>query len=161
MRGAIAIMMLLALGACGENPERKRAADEADIAAVEAAQGRLPPLQALEPELLETEDLGRMDIGGAGCTIRLERDPARPLFVAAKALGWMKRDGELIKLAADTGSTQSPGLTWSRYTGRELTVRIESIQLSASPDMAPVTVTIRDAYDRVIFRAAATRQCRQ
>lgn len=156
--------LLLALAACGQSAEQRKAADEADVEAVKAAQNRLPPLEPAQPEPLMQEDIARIDASGPGCMVRLGEGLAPPIFVTVGSFGWVKLDGEMIKVAGDTGSEHGPADTWTRYTGKQATLRLEYrsgdvSQAGLAERSNRVTVTMRDPYDRVIYRGQGVQTC--
>lgn len=154
----------LALAACGQSAEERRAADDADVAAVKAVQNRLPPLAPIKPEVLMDEDISRIDASGPGCMLRIGEGLAPAVLVTVGSYGWIKLDGEVIKLAGDSGSERGPADTWTRYAGKKATLRIDSADGDIPATEAPgrsraVTLTLRDAYDRVIYRGEGTQTC--
>ena len=156
--------LLLALTACGQSAEQRRAADEADIEAVKAAQNRLPPLQPMKPDPLMQEDIARIDASGPGCMVRLGEGLAPPVLVTVGSFGWVKLDGAIIKVAGDSGSEHGPVDTWTRFTGKQVTLRLEYPsgpvpQAGQESQSHPVTLTMRDPYDRVIYRGQGTQTC--
>lgn len=163
MRWMVSVL-LLALAACGQSAEQRRAADEADVEAVKAAQNRLPPLEPIQPEPLMQEDVARIDASGPGCMVRLGEGMAPPIFVTVGSFGWFKLDGEMIKVAGDSGSEHGPAQTWTRYTGKQATLRLEYAPGDVSPSglderSRTVIVTMRDPYDRVIYRGQGVQTC--
>ena len=157
-------LLLLALAACGPSAEQRRAADEADVEAVKAAQNRLPPLEPVQPDPLMQEDIARIDASGPGCMVRLGEGRAPPIFVTVGSFGWLKLDGAMIKVAGDSGSERGPADTWTRYTGKQATLRLEYARGDVPPTgleerSRVVIVTMRDPYDRVIYRGQGVQTC--
>lgn len=165
MMRKLTLIAVLLVGACGKDPVQQRREDDQAVAAVNAAQNRLPPLKPLRLQQLTSEDLGRMDDVGSRCTLPADpTGPAIPQIVTMGSYGWIKLDGELIRLAADTSSQPGYGKTWSRYTGKELTLRIEPAESPAAPATAKdvhrlVRLTVRDAWQRVIYETSAWQAC--
>lgn len=160
----IASTLLLALAACGQSAEERKAADEADVEAVKAAQNRLPPLEPARPEPLMQEDIARVDASGPGCMVRLGEGMTPPVLVTVGSFGWLKLDGAIIKVAGDSGSERGPNETWTRYTGKYATLRLEfpDGDLPATgleTRTHPVILTMRDPYDRVVYRGQGTQTC--
>ena len=156
--------LLLVVAACGPNADQRKAADEADVEAVEAAQNRLPLLQPMKPEPLMQEDIARVDATGPGCMVRLGEGLAPPVLVTVGSFGWLKLGGAIVKVASDSGSERGPADTWTRYTGKQATLRIEyapgDIQASGLENSSHlVIITMRDAYDRVIYRGQGLQTC--
>jgi hypothetical protein len=70
----------------------------------------------------------------------------------------------MIKVAGDSGSEHGPADTWTRYTGKQATLRLEyagggvpATGLEARSHA--VIVTMRDPYDRVIYRGQGIQTC--
>ena len=164
MRKAVLILALF-FAACSPDPAQQAREDAAAVAAVNAAQNRIPPMKALGLEQLTPEDFARMDDKGASCAFYLGTVPeARALMVARPSYGWVKIDSELLRLISDSGSTAGPLSTRSHYTGRDMTVRIEPRSgdrvASAQPrQIVPAQIIVRDRWDRVVFAAAGEQRC--
>ena len=164
MRKAVLILAMF-LAACSPDPAQQAREDAAAVAAVNAAQNRIPPMKALGLEQLAPEDFARMDDKGASCAFYLGTVPeARALMVARPSYGWVKIDSELLRLISDSGSTAGPLSTRSHYTGRDMTVRIEPRSgdraASAQPrQIVPAQIIVRDRWDRVVFAAAGEQRC--
>lgn len=160
MRAAVLALILLA-AACGPSPEDKAREDAAAIAAVNAAQNRLPPAKALSLEQFTPGDFARMDDTGASCAFYSE---ARAIAMARPGFGWIKLDGELIRLVSDSGSAAGPLGTYSRYTGRALSMRIEPAGAAATATVQtrlemPAMISVFDQWDRVVFGLAGQMRC--
>lgn len=164
MRAAL-LLMLVTLTACGPSAEEQAREDAEAIAAVNAAQNRIPPIKALAPQQFTAEDFARMDDKGASCAFYLGSAPeARAIMVARPHFGWMKVDRELIQMTSDSGSGAGPLGTYTRYAGRENTVRIEAqnpdrMGSTAPQQVIPGQLMVRDRWDRVIFAAAGELRC--
>lgn len=161
---AVLLLLLPALAACGQSAEEKRAADEADVAAVEAAQKRMPPLAPMRPQMLLEEDIARIDAAGPGCVLRIGEGLSPPVLITVGSFGWLKLDDEIVKVAGDSGSERGPAQTWTRYSGKQATLRIGFNDGDIAPSGAPgeghaVTLTMRDAYDRVVYRGQGMQTC--
>lgn len=161
---AVTLLLLSALAACGQSAEEKRAADDADVAAVKDAQNRMPPLLPVKPEVLMDGDMARIDASGPGCIVLMGQGPAVPVLVTVGSFGWLKLDGTILKIAGDSGSDRGPADTWTHYTGKQTSVRIRFESGDSAPTSAPgedhvVTLTMRDAYDRVIYRGQGMQTC--
>ena len=164
MRAAL-LILVLALTACGKSDEQRKEEDKRDVAAVEAAQNRLPPIEPVALESLLPEDRGRIDAVGGRCSYALAQ-PHRtdPLLVTVGSFGWIKIGGALTKLAADTGSDPGPARTWTQYTGLEISLRILPAGSSDAPAESaamrrPVRVIVRDAWDRVLLTENLVQAC--
>ena len=80
------------------------------------------------------------------------------------SFGWVKLDGAIIKVAGDSGSEHGPVDTWTRFTGKQVTLRLEYPsgpvpQAGQESQSHPLTLTMRDPYDRVIYRGQGTQTC--
>ena len=160
MRRAILALTLLA-AACGPSPEDKAREDAAAIAAVNAAQNRLPPVKTLSLAQFTPDDFARMDDTGASCAFYAE---SRAIAMARPSYGWIKLEGELIQLVSDSGSAAGPLGTYSRYTGRALSLRIEPAGAAAAATMQtrlemPAMISVFDQWDRVVFGLAGYMRC--
>ena len=160
MRHAVLVLTLLA-AACGPSPEDKAREDAAAIAAVNAAQNRLPPIKALSLEQFTPGDFARMDDTGASCAFYAE---TRAIAMARPSYAWIKLDGELIRLVSDSGSANGPLGTWAHYTGRALSLRIEPVGAakadSTQPRQAgPAQLVVTDSWDRAVFAVAGSMRC--
>lgn len=158
------LLLLPALAACGQSAEEKRAADDADVAAVKAAQKRMPPLAPIRPEVLLEEDVARIDAAGPGCILRMGEGLSPPVLITIGSFGWLKLDGEIVKVAGDSGSERGPAQTWTHYTGKQATLRIgfedgEVQPTGASAEGRAASLTVRDSYDRVIYRGHGIQTC--
>lgn len=164
MRTAV-LALALFFAACSPDPAQQAREDAAAVAAVNAAQNRIPPLKALGLEQLAPEDFARMDDTGASCAFYLGTVPqATALMVARPSYGWIKIDSELLRLISDSGSTAGPLGTRNHYTGKELTVRIEPRSADSAISREPrqivsAQIIVRDRWDRVVFAAAGEQRC--
>ncbi|WP_309623187.1 hypothetical protein [Novosphingobium sp.] len=161
MRRAVLVLTLLSAAACGPSPEDKAREDAAAIAAVNAAQNRLPPIKALALEQFTPADFARMDDTGASCAFYSE---TRAIAMARPSYGWIKLDGELIRLVSDSGSQVGPLGTYSHYTGRALTMRIDPAGAAAEATnqtrlAMPAMISVHDQWDRVVFGLAGDLRC--
>lgn len=160
MRRAILALTLLA-AACGPSPEDKAREDAAAIAAVNAAQNRLPPIKALSLEQFTPGDFARMDDTGASCAFYAE---TRAIAMARPSYGWIKLEGELMRLVSDSGSATGPLGTRTHYTGRALSLRIEPSDATAVDSVEPrqagsARLVVYDSWDRAVFTVAGSTRC--
>lgn len=156
---------ILLLAACGQpSAEQQARRDAAAVAQVNAAQNQLPPLQPIRLEPLGPDDMARIDAQGVGCAFYPTGAAGAPVMVNDRSLAWVKRDAGIVKLASDPGSAQSPGGTWSRYVGREFTLRTEAESGPGAPAGEegaswPAELTLRDPHDRVALRQRGRLVC--
>lgn len=158
-------LLVLALSACGQSePGRKAISDEEAIAAVEAAQNRLPPIKEIVPQPLTRADFARIEPGPA-CSFRPDADLAGdPLMHSGKSLAYLKIDGELIKLASDPGGPELPLGTWQHYVGKSVTLRIEwpggaGKRVDVDRRRWPARLVLRDPIDRIAYDASGWLDC--
>ena len=164
MRAALLILPL-ALAACAKSDIEQQKEDEAAVAAVEAAQNRLPPIKPVALQSLLAGDRGRMDGGSGRCSYGFAV-PQRsdPIFVTMGSFGWIKVAGVLIKLAGDVGSEPGPARTWTHYTGLDMTLRILPGDSSVAPRASngadrPVRLVVRDVWDREVLTENLVQAC--
>jgi hypothetical protein len=160
MRAAVLVLSLL-IAACGQSPEDKAREDAAAVSAVNAAQNRLPPLKALALERFMPDDFARMDDTGASCAFYSED---RAMAMARPSYGWIKLEGELLQLVSDSGSTAGPLGTYSRYTGRKLSMQIEpagaaSVGALQTRQTMPAILSVSDQWDRTVFVLGGYIRC--
>jgi len=162
----------LLLTGCGDDvaPEDRAAADERDVAMVEAANKAAPPLRQVTPEPILLPDIERYDLLGEACSYA----PGTSLgarVISREADAFMKIDGEIERFSADTGSRELPMHTRSVYNSGDyslvLALKEDGIEASAQGEGEPRservnlegTVTLRDAYDRVVYEGTGLAQC--
>ncbi|MEQ1497020.1 MAG: hypothetical protein ABL914_00030 [Novosphingobium sp.] len=153
------------LGGCQANPQQKPFDDPEVIAALEEAQRRIPPFKALAPEQLSPGDFTQMDDNGGSCAFYLDSAPdARALLVTRPNFGWIKLEGQLLRLGVVKRSAAGPFGTRIQYLGRQLDLRLEP----SEPDQAapagerqiiPGQIVINDAWGRAVFVAAGKLRC--
>ncbi len=157
-------LLLLACTACGNNVDEGEQAllDRQAVAAVEAANAIEPALVEVVPDPILYPDIERHDLYGASCAYA----PGTSLgarVIAREVDAYMKIDGEMVRFAADPGSRELAYGTRSLYNGREYSLRLElhdEGEQSGIETMAyEGTVSLRDRYDRVVYRGSGTTQC--
>lgn len=166
----------LVLVGCGESltPEEQAAADERDIAMVEEANDAMPPVRQVTPEPILLPDIERYDLLGEACSYA----PGTSLgarVIAREADAFMKIDGEIERFAADPGARELPMHTRSVYNSKDFSLVLALEQGGAEgatgdDDDVPKpstdgrlnfegTVTLRDAYGRVVYEGVGLAQC--
>jgi hypothetical protein len=164
MRRILAIAVLLLAGCQDEpTPEEKAAEDERAIAMVEAANDAKPPLELVTPDPILLPDIERFDLYGTGCNYA----PGTSLgtrVIAREADAFMKIGGEVVRLAADPGSRELPMHSRSLYSGKDYALRLEIHNDGEPANGGSVnyegTVTVRDAWGRVVYEGTGLAQCR-
>ncbi len=168
--GVAGAMLLLA--GCGSDvtPEEQAAADERDVAMVEAANKAAPPVQLVSPEPILLPDIERYDLLGEACSYA----PGTSLgarVIAREADAFMKIDGEIERFAADPGSRELPSHTRSVYSSKDyslvLALRDEGADATPSAEgqsqgdgrTLEGSVTLRDAYGRVVYEGVGLAEC--
>lgn len=179
MRQGLAIVGALLLAGCddGLSPEEQAAADERDIELVEQANNAMPPLRQVTPEPILLPDIERYDLLGEACSYA----PGTSLgarVIAREADAFMKIGDEIERFAADPGSRELPMHTRSVYNSKDYSLVLglrkapnpgdttEPAEEAAAAD--PLTaegnyegsVTLRDAYGRVVYEGVGLAQCR-
>lgn len=166
-----AILPLLALGlalaSCGEpEPEPQTPEEDArDIAMVEAAQDRHPPVRKLVPQPISFAEIEKMQISGAGCGFVPQGAQARDaVLVTTSETGLLKAGGQLVTLASDTGSAEFPYGTRKIYTAKAMWLELEKgggegEALGEEAVRWPGTLTVRDQWDRIIYQSAGSLDC--
>jgi hypothetical protein len=162
----------LALTGCGPepNPDEQAMADERDVAMVEQANKAMPPLKQISPEPILLPDIERYDLLGETCSYA----PGTSLgarVIAREADAFMKIDGEIERFAADPGARELPAHTRSVYNSKGYALVLALRDTSPDPDGEPApetsagrgnyegSVTLRDAYGRVVYEGTGLAQC--
>jgi hypothetical protein len=154
---------VLLLAACGGevSPEEQAAADERDVAMVEAANEAAPPVQLVTPEPILLPDIERYDLLGEACSYA----PGTSLgarVIAREADAFMKIDGEIERFAADPGSRELPMHTRSVYNSKGYSLVLALEEDTGEDDRRASyegSVTLRDAHGRVVYEGAGEAQC--
>ena len=177
MRHALVLMgAALALTGCGDepSPDEQAMADERDIAMVEQANKAMPPVRLVTPEPILLPDIERYDLLGEACSYA----PGTSLgarVIAREADAFMKIDGEIERFAADPGSRELPAHSRSVYNSKAFSVVLTLRDASAPGEGEPEretaksagggrenyegSVTLRDAYGRVVYEGTGLAQC--
>jgi hypothetical protein len=168
MRWTAATLAALAvLSGCAEDgptPAEKAAQDARDIAMVEAAQQTKPPPQAIDLEPMNSAEVTRYGVSTACAFLPGKGGAASPILLAGEDRAWLKIGARIHGLAADRGSTKFAGGAWPNYDGKERSVTIDAergdgVTIGDDRLRWAANVTVRDAYDQVIFRGAGTLEC--
>jgi len=162
----------LLLFGCGNevSTEERAAADERDVAMVEAANKAAPPVKQVTPEPILLPDIERYDLLGETCSYA----PGTSLgarVIAREADAFIKIDGEIERFAADPGSRELPMHTRSVYNSKDyslvLALRIDGAdaetesggEIDSERDDFEGSVTLRDAHGRVVYEGVGLAQC--
>ena len=153
----------LLLAGCADEPtpEEQAAADERDVALVEQANEAKPPLRLVSPEPILLPDIERYDLLGEACSYAPGTSFGARV-IAREADAFMKIDGEIERFAADPGARELPMHTRSVYNSPEFSL-VLGLESDAGEGEAPAnyegSVTLRDAYGRVVYEGVGLAQC--
>ena len=167
----LAATALLLTGCADEvTPEEQAQADERDIALVEQANKAAPPVVPVTPEPILLPDIERYDLLGEACSYA----PGTSLgarVIAREADAFMKIDGEIERFAADPGSRELPMHTRSVYNSKDHSLLLSLNGGGAEAEAAgdgegqgdgdnlEGSVTLRDAFGRVVYEGVGLAQC--
>jgi len=163
MRLAFAAVLVL-LGGCskGAPSEEQKRRDAADVAAVEAIQKIPPPIKPLQLQVIGAEEIQAKNLGGEGCSFG--PDSAHPLALVLVGRAMIKSDDKIELLLSDSGGTKLAAGAWEHYVGKELTLTVKRIGGKESRGVALSTefsgeLTVRDAWDRVVYSGQGVLNC--
>jgi len=164
MRAATLLPLVLLVAACGKDepsPSEKARADDADVAAVKAAQ--VPPPTPVTPERILYPDIERYDLFGAGCNFAPKGSMAA-VVLAQPGHGYMKIDGKLEAFAPDAGSGDLPLGAKGKYTAGAwsfvLDLAAEEGEQSGSETVNyPAHLVLRNDRDQIVYEANGVAQC--
>lgn len=150
-RSTALALALLAPACGGVTPQEKAVDDARAVAHVEAVQTIKPPIQPLRPEPVSPAVRRIFNLGEAGCEFRSDpRQGAQPVLVAGTIKAVMRIDREPAIFAADSGSPELESGVREKYVGRTHWAQLAR---------APASLTIRDRFERIVYRAAGTLRC--
>jgi len=166
----------LLLAGCGDDlsPEERAAADERDVALVEQANKAMPPQRQVTPEPILLPDIERYDLRGEACNYAPGTSFGARV-IAREADAFMKIDGEIERFSADPGARELPMHTRSVYNSKDyslvLSLKGGSVAAEGASDDQGAdvvadgrlnyegSVTLRDAYGRVVYEGVGLAQC--
>lgn len=162
---ALAAVVLLA--GCGEReptPAEKAAKDARDIALVEAAQQSKPPPEAIEPAALTAAEADRYGASTHCAFVPADSSGPRPILLAGEDRAWLKVGERVHGFAADRGSSRLAGGAWPHYDGKDRSLSIEQepgdgVTLGDDRLRWAATLTVRDAWDQVVYRRSGDLEC--
>jgi len=152
------------------SPDERKMADDRDVAMVERANDAAPPLRPVSPEPILLPDIERYDLLGETCSYA----PGTSLgarVISREADAFMKIDGDIERFAADPGAPELPAHTRSVYNSKNYSVVLALREASAEQGEKPEarttgdrgnyegSVTLRDAYGRVVYEGTGIAQC--
>jgi hypothetical protein len=164
MRAAY-LLPLFVLVACGDGmtDAEKEAKEERDVAFVEGLEGRDPPPEPIDPQVIGAPDIEEYKLFGATCAFA-PGDGIGAVVLAMDDTAWLKLEGRMVRLAADKGGKSLPMGTWEDYDGKEYSLRLTVDRAAAKEGGVeavnyPATLAVRDAYDQLVFGSKGTVQC--
>ena len=166
MRVTAGLAALLLLTACGEEQmsEDERAAEDARLVAeVEMANGVKPSPRPLDLQAILYPDIERHDLFGTSCSFVPAGGGLGALFLGMSDAGYFKIGGELVQLAADSGSPELPFGAREKYTGEVHAVQltIDGAGDATDPESVNYTarLTITDEFGQTVYDEAGNAQC--
>jgi hypothetical protein len=151
------------LAGCSDevSPEEQAAANERDVAIVEAANKAPPPVQLITPEPILLPDIERYDLLGEACSYA----PGTSLgarVIAREADAFMKIEGQIERFAADPGARELPMHTRSVYNSKDYSLVLALREDTAEGQQRASyegSVRLRDAHGRVVYEGTGEAQC--
>lgn len=164
MRFVWILPLALGLAACGEegpSPSEQQRMDDADVAAVKAAQ--VPPPTPVTPDKILYPDIEKYDLFGAGCNFAPE-DSMAAIALAQPGKGFMKIDGDLEAFVADAGSGDLPLGAKGKYTAGAWSFTLdlaedEGKQSGMETTNFPARFELRNDRDQIVYQANGIAQC--
>jgi len=164
MRAALIFLAALLAASCGKDEPsaaEKAQKEEADIAAVNAAQ--VPPPSPIEPGRIAMADIEKYDMFGAGCSFAPGKGIAAIALLQEKR-AFMKLDNGIVVFAPDAGSGDLPLGVKGKYTGGAwsfvLDLASEEGKQSGSETINyPARIVLRNDLDQIVYQADGTAQC--
>ncbi len=159
------VAAVLLLSGCGssETPVQKKAADAADVAAVEAIQKVAPPIKPITLQPMTLAEITSKNLSGAGCSFSTT-SAAEPLVLALVGRAIIKFDDATTVLVSDNGGTKLEMGAWEHYVGKAYTLTLKRVPGEGQPVGEESMryageLTVRDAWDRVIYSAQGPLEC--
>lgn len=153
----IILPLLALLGACGESPDRS--ADEKLAEIEQANEGVAVPVT---PEPILYPDIEKNGLTDPACAFAPDGGGMAPILLAMDAKAVMKIGGEIGEFAPDNGVQKGPELAWTKYDGREYSIRFGLGQEepgAASGKRYEASIELRDGKDRTVYQATGYAQC--
>lgn len=157
LRGQVIAIPALVVAGCGSSatPEETTRNDATDVAAVEAAQNRRPPIEPITPEGITPEDRKRNDQSGAGCAFLPDGvADALPIVVALPQTALIKFGDKVLVLAADSASAALSSGVRAEYVGRT-----HALHLAERAEGDGALLTITDRFERPVFATLGLFDC--
>ena len=150
-------LALLALAGCGEGTQETPAEKVAEIK--RANEGVAVPVT---PEPIMYPDIEANGLTDPACAFAPDGGGMAPILLAMDAKAVMKIGGEIAEFAPDNGVQKGPELAWTKYDGREYSIRFGLGQEevgAVSGKRYESTLELRDGKDRPVYRASGYAQC--
>ncbi len=164
MRPFLIVSLALLAAGCGPkepSAREKQAMDEADVAAVKAAQD-VPPAP-VTPDKILYPDIERYELYGSGCNFAPEGSMGAIAFAQA-AHGYMKIDGKLEAFATDAGSSDLPLGAKGKYTAGSWSFILDIAEGEGKQDGTetvnfPAHFALRNDRDQIVYESNGIAQC--
>ncbi|MCT2558794.1 hypothetical protein N0B51_07350 [Tsuneonella sp. YG55] len=164
MRAIWVLPLALAAAGCdSKEPSAREQAlrDEADVAAVKAAQ-EAPPVP-VTPDKILYPDIEKYDLYGAGCNFAPDGSMAA-IALAQPGHGYMKIDGKLEGFAPDAGSSDLPLGAKGKYTAAAWSFMLDIGEGEGEQDGIetvnfPARLILRNDRDQIVYEASGVAQC--
>ena len=162
MFGLAAVVLLSGCDKSLSPAEQKRK-DAADVAAVEAIQKVAPPIKPINLQRITLEEITAKNLSGAGCSFSIT-SPAEPLVLALVGRALIKVDDTVVMLISDNGGAKLEMGAWEHYLGKQYTLTLKRVPGDGQPASEESVryagaVTVRDAWDRVIYSSQGILDC--
>ena len=158
-------MGVILLSGCERSlsPAEQKRKDAADVAAVEAIQKVAPPIKPINLQRITLEEITAKNLSGAGCSFSTT-SPAEPLVLALVGRALIKVDDNIVMLISDNGGAKLEMGAWEHYLGKQYTLTIKRVPGDGKPAGAESVrysgeVTVRDAWDRVVYSSQGLLDC--
>ena len=160
MRLAMLLLAVASLAGCSSEPSEEER--QAAVAEVEANQAPAPEELQLQP--IEFADIEANDLFGAGCNFVADGGGAGSLAIAMAETGYVKKDGEILEFAADTGSAELPYLARREYDGKAYSFTLDLDESTAAPTGIETSdysgsLTVFDPQGRPVYQSTGIVQC--
>lgn len=145
------------LAACGGASEKSGKDKVAEIE--RANQGEAVPVT---PEPILYPDIERHQLTDPACAFAPDGGGMAPVALLMADRAVMKVSGEIVAFAPDNGVQKGPEIAWTKYDGRQWSLRFGLGQEEAGAPAGKryeATLELRDGADRTVYRAGGYAQC--
>lgn len=154
---AMILPALALLAACGEPPEMS--SDEKVAEIEQANRGQAVPVS---PDKILYPDIEQHGLTDPACAFAPDGGGMAPIALAMADRAVMKVSGEIIEFAPDNGVQKGPEVAWTKYDGREWSLRFGLGQEepgTLSGKRYEASLELRDGKDRTVYQASGYAQC--